>query len=81
MKININDFGKDFFGFMQQSHRDMSIDSIKASLKEIFTKESLQMATFTITEKGYCLVNGKEGLCKGRQYLISTVFIELILCL
>ena len=28
-------------------------------LKEIFTKESLQMATFTITEKGYCLVNGK----------------------
>ena len=28
-------------------------------LKEIFTKESLQMATFTITEKGYSLVNGK----------------------
>ncbi len=26
-------------------------------LKEIFTKDSLQMATFTITEKGYSLVN------------------------
>ena len=28
-------------------------------LKEIFGKESLQMATFTITEKGYSLVDGK----------------------
>lgn len=28
-------------------------------LKEIFTRDSLQMATFTITEKGYSLVNGK----------------------
>lgn len=28
-------------------------------LKDIFTKDSLQMATFTITEKGYSLVNGK----------------------
>ena len=28
-------------------------------LKEIFEKDSLQMATFTITEKGYSLVNGK----------------------
>lgn len=28
-------------------------------LKEIFSKDSLQMATFTITEKGYSLVNGK----------------------
>lgn len=28
-------------------------------LKEIFAKESLQMATFTITEKGYSLVNGR----------------------
>ncbi len=30
-----------------------------ARLKEIFAKPSLQMATFTITEKGYSLVNGK----------------------
>ncbi|MDD6307195.1 MAG: mannitol dehydrogenase family protein [Clostridiales bacterium] len=30
-----------------------------ARLREIFTKKSLQMATFTITEKGYSLVNGK----------------------
>ena len=28
-------------------------------LKEIFEKDSLQMATFTITEKGYSLVDGK----------------------
>lgn len=28
-------------------------------LKEIFTKDSLQMVSFTITEKGYSLVNGK----------------------
>ena len=28
-------------------------------LKEIFCKESLQMVSFTITEKGYSLVNGK----------------------
>lgn len=28
-------------------------------LKEIFSKESLQMASFTITEKGYSLVDGK----------------------
>lgn len=28
-------------------------------LKEVFEKSSLQMATFTITEKGYSLVNGK----------------------
>lgn len=28
-------------------------------LKEIFRKDSLQMASFTITEKGYSLVNGK----------------------
>ena len=38
---------------------DSSNESAYARLKEIFTKESLQMATFTITEKGYSLVNGK----------------------
>lgn len=31
-------------------------------LREIFTKDSLQMVTFTITEKGYSLVNGKGEL-------------------
>lgn len=31
-------------------------------LKEIFAKDSLQMATFTITEKGYSLVNGNGEL-------------------
>lgn len=33
-----------------------------ARLKEIFEKDSLQMATFTITEKGYSLTNGKSEL-------------------
>ena len=33
-----------------------------ARLKEIFTKDSLQMATFTITEKGYSLKNGAGEL-------------------
>ncbi|MCM1184499.1 MAG: mannitol dehydrogenase family protein [Roseburia sp.] len=31
-------------------------------LEEIFSKDSLQMATFTITEKGYSLVDGKGEL-------------------
>ena len=31
-------------------------------LKQIFSKSSLQMATFTITEKGYSLVNGKRNI-------------------
>ncbi|MGN0290904.1 MAG: mannitol dehydrogenase family protein [Lachnospiraceae bacterium] len=31
-------------------------------LREIFKKDSLQMASFTITEKGYSLVNGKGVL-------------------
>lgn len=33
-----------------------------ARLKEIFEKDSLQMVSFTITEKGYSLVNGKGEL-------------------
>ena len=44
----------------------LSLDSENAEeysrLKEIFCKDSLQMATFTITEKGYSLVNGKGEL-------------------
>ncbi|MBQ8559435.1 MAG: mannitol dehydrogenase family protein [Tyzzerella sp.] len=36
-----------------------------ARLKEIFGKDSLQMASFTITEKGYSLVNGKGDLLPG----------------
>ena len=34
-------------------------------LKEIFSKDSLQMASFTITEKGYSLVDGKGQLLPG----------------
>ncbi len=33
-----------------------------ARLREIFKKDSLQMVSFTITEKGYSLVNGKGEL-------------------
>ena len=36
-------------------------------LKEIFSKDSLQMATFTITEKGYSLVNGKGEMLPAIQ--------------
>lgn len=38
---------------------DFENETAYSRLKEIFTKDSLQMATFTITEKGYSLVNGK----------------------
>ena len=38
---------------------DSNNESAYGRLKEIFTNKSLQMATFTITEKGYSLVNGK----------------------
>lgn len=33
-------------------------------MREIFTKDSLQMATFTITEKGYSLVDGKGEILR-----------------
>ena len=36
---------------------DSENDAEFGRLKEIFTQDSLQMATFTITEKGYCLTN------------------------
>ena len=38
---------------------DSENESAFGRLKEIFAKDSLQMATFTITEKGYSLVNAK----------------------
>ena len=37
---------------------DSENDAEYSRLKEIFCKESLQMVSFTITEKGYSLVNG-----------------------
>lgn len=47
----------------------LTVDSENAKdfgrLKEIFAKDSLQMVTFTITEKGYSLVNGKGDLLPG----------------
>ena len=41
---------------------DSQNDAEFSRLREIFTKDSLQMASFTITEKGYSLVNGKGEL-------------------
>ena len=41
---------------------DSEDDKEYGRLKEIFEKDSLQMATFTITEKGYSLVNAKGEL-------------------
>ena len=38
---------------------DSDNDAEFARLKEIFAQDSLQIVTFTITEKGYSLVNGK----------------------
>lgn len=38
---------------------DSENDAEYGRLKEIFCKDSLQMVSFTITEKGYSLVNGK----------------------
>ena len=39
---------------------DSENETAYSRLKEIFTKDSLQMATFTITEKGYSLVKWKK---------------------
>jgi len=41
---------------------DTMNDKDFSRLKEIFAKDSLQMASFTITEKGYSLVNGRGEL-------------------
>lgn len=41
---------------------DSENDAQFGRLQEIFRNDSLQMATFTITEKGYSLVNGKGVL-------------------
>ena len=38
---------------------DSENDAEYSRLKEIFSKDSLQLCTFTVTEKGYSLVNGK----------------------
>lgn len=54
---------KTVVGSIAESHTlDSDNESEFARLKEIFSKDSLQMATFTITEKGYSLVNGKGEL-------------------
>ena len=38
---------------------DSENDAESTRLKEIFSRDSLQLCTFTVTEKGYSLVNGK----------------------
>ena len=47
---------------MESCILDSENDAEFSRLREIFEKDSLQMATFTITEKGYSLVNGKGEL-------------------
>ena len=44
---------------MESLELDSNNEAAYARLREIFGKDSLQMASFTITEKGYSLVNGK----------------------
>ena len=44
---------------MESCILDSENDTEYGRLKEIFAKDSLQMASFTITEKGYSLVDGK----------------------
>ena len=41
---------------------DSADEAAYGRLKEIFAEDSLQMATFTITEKGYSIANGKGEL-------------------
>ncbi len=51
---------KTVIGSVVESHiLDSRNEAEYGRLKEIFAKDSLQMVTFTITEKGYSLVNGK----------------------
>lgn len=51
---------KTIVGSVVESHiLDSENDEEFGRLKEIFEKDSLQMASFTITEKGYSLVTGK----------------------
>ena len=46
---------------------DSSNDTHYGRLKEIFEADSLQMASFTITEKGYSLIDGKGELLAAVQ--------------
>ena len=46
-------------GVVESRILDSQNEAEYGRLKEIFAKDSLQMCTFTITEKGYSLVNGK----------------------
>lgn len=56
---------KTVVGSIVESHiLDCENESEFNRLKEIFCKESLQMASFTITEKGYSLVDGKGNILK-----------------
>ena len=47
---------------MESLTLDSDNDAEYSRLKEIFTKDSLQMASFTITEKGYSLIDGKGNM-------------------
>lgn len=54
---------KTVVGSVVESHTlDSENDAEFGRLKEIFRKDSLQIASFTITEKGYSLTSGKGGI-------------------
>ena len=57
---------------MESCILDSEDDKEFSRLREIFEKDSLQMATFTITEKGYSLVNGKGELLPAVEADFST---------
>ena len=50
---------------MESLTLDSDNDAEYSRLKEIFTKDSLQMASFTITEKGYALKDPSGEYLKG----------------
>lgn len=48
MRININDFGHDLYEFSKKSHRDMSEESLRNQLKELFTKHGIDDSNFAL---------------------------------
>ena len=46
--ININDFGNDLSTYINQSHRDLSPDYMKAQLKNIFDRQGINDSNFAV---------------------------------
>ena len=58
---------------MESLELDSNNEAAYARLREIFGKDSLQMASFTITEKGYSLVNGKGEWAKSLPFCMPAL--------